>query len=80
MQEIAEAQKADDKLKHCFKRNAVMDKGLEVSLIDETHVVCLEGRMIIPKQLQWRPVLWYHYYLQHPEHIYLEETMNAKIY
>jgi hypothetical protein len=24
-QEIAEAQKADDKLKHCFKRNTVLD-------------------------------------------------------
>jgi hypothetical protein len=27
--EIAEAQKADIKLKHCFRRNPVLDKGLE---------------------------------------------------
>jgi hypothetical protein len=51
-QEIAEAQKAIDKLKHCFKHNAVLDKGLEVSLVDNTYVVCKDGRMIIPKPLQ----------------------------
>ncbi len=34
--EIVEAQKADVKLKHCFRRNAVLDKGLEVRLIDDT--------------------------------------------
>ena len=28
--EIAEAQKANSKLKHCFRRNAVIDEGLEV--------------------------------------------------
>jgi hypothetical protein len=30
--EIAEAQKADSKLKHCFKHNTVLDKGLNVRL------------------------------------------------
>ncbi len=64
-QEIAEAQKAYGKLKHCFKRNPVIDKGLEVSLVDNTHAVCKEGRMIIPKPLQWCALLWYHHYLQH---------------
>ncbi len=34
--EIAEAQKADSKLKHCFRRNAVIDEGLEVRLVDNT--------------------------------------------
>ncbi len=56
--EIAEAQKkADSKFKHCFKRNAVLDKGLDVRLIDNTYVVCKDGRMIIPKPLQTRAVL-----------------------
>jgi hypothetical protein len=50
-QEIAEAQKADNKLKHCFKRNTVLDKGLEVSLVDNTNMVCKDGWMIIPKPL-----------------------------
>jgi hypothetical protein len=64
--EIAEAQKADVKLKHCFRCNAVLDKELEVRLVDNTYVVCKDGKMIIPKPLQVRVVLWYHHYLQHP--------------
>jgi hypothetical protein len=36
--------------------------------------------MIIPKPLQRRAVLWYHYYLQHPGHTQLEETMKATMY
>jgi hypothetical protein len=78
--EIAEAQKADGKLKHCFRRNAVLDKGLEVRLVDDTYVVCKDGKMIIPKPLQRHTVLWYHHYLQHPGHTRLEETMKATMY
>jgi hypothetical protein len=66
--EIAEAQKADVKLKPFFRRNAVLDKGLEVRLVDDTYVVCKDGKMIIPKPLQRRTVLWYHHYLQHLGH------------
>jgi hypothetical protein len=61
--EIAEAQKADVKLKHCFRQNAVLDKGLEVRLVDNTYVVCNDGNMIIPKPLRRHAVLWYHHYL-----------------
>ncbi len=77
---IAEAQKANSKLKHCFRCNAVIDKGLEVRLIDDTYVVCKDGKMIFPKPLQRRTVLWYHHYLQHPGHTRLEETMKAAMY
>jgi hypothetical protein len=45
--EIAEAQKADIKLKHCFRHNAVLDKGLEVRLVDNRYMVCKDGKMII---------------------------------
>jgi hypothetical protein len=79
-QEIADAQKAEDKLKHCIKHNAVLNIRLEVSLVDDTHVVCKDGRMIIPKPLKQCTVLWYHHYLQHPEHTQLEETMKATMY
>ncbi len=78
--EIAEAQKADVKLKHYFKCNAVLDKGLEDRLVDNMYVVCKDGRMIIPKPLQRRTVLWYHHYLQHPGQTRLEETMKATNY
>jgi hypothetical protein len=78
--EIAEAQIVNGKLKNCFKRNAVLDKGLDVRLVDNMYVVCKDGRMIIPKSLQRRAVLWYHHYLQHPGHTRLEETMKATMY
>jgi len=48
--EIAEAQKADAKFKHCFKRNAVIDKGLEIKLVENTKCVCKEGRLVIHTQ------------------------------
>jgi hypothetical protein len=78
--EIAEAQKANSKLKHCFRRNTVLDKGLEVRLVGDTYVVCKDGKMIIPKPLQRCTVLLYHHYLQHPGHTRLEETMKATMY
>jgi hypothetical protein len=78
--DIAKAQKADSKLKHCFKHNVVLDKGLDVRLIDDTFVVCKDDRTIIPKSLQRHTVLWYHHYLQHPEHSRHEETMKATMY
>ena len=34
VKEIVEAQQADTTLKHFFKRNAVLDKGLELQLIE----------------------------------------------
>jgi hypothetical protein len=37
--EIADAQRTNSKLKHYFKCNAVLDKGLSVSQVDNTHVV-----------------------------------------
>jgi hypothetical protein len=78
--EITEVQKANSKLKHCFRCNSVIDKGLEVRLVDNTYVVCKDGKMIIPKPLQRRAVLWHHHYLQHPGHTRLEETMKATMY
>jgi hypothetical protein len=78
--EIAEAQKANVKLKHCFRRNAVLNKGPEVRLVDITYVVCKDGKIIIPMPLQRCAVLWYHHYLQHPGHTQIEKTMKATMY
>jgi hypothetical protein len=77
--EVAEAQKADTELKH-FKCNTVIDKGLEIKLVNNTRCVCKEGRLVIPKPLQRGAVMWYHHYLQHPGHTRLEETINAAMY
>jgi hypothetical protein len=79
LKEIVEAQKADSKLKHFFKSNAVLDKGLELQLIEHKICICHKGWPVIPKPLQGREVTWYHHYLQHPGHTSLEETMKAAI-
>ncbi len=80
VKEIVEAQKADSKLKHFLKSNAVLDKGLELQIIENKSCICHKGRLIIPKPLQGRAVMWYHHYLQLPGHTHLEETMKAAIY
>ena len=50
--------------KELLQAEDVFDKGLEVKLIENTLCVCKEGRLVIPKPLQRRAVLWYHHYLQ----------------
>jgi hypothetical protein len=77
--EIANVQRADATYKHLFKRNAVIDQGLEVKLIENTLCVCKDGRLVIPQPLQGCAVMWYHHYL-HPGHTRLEEMMNAVMY
>jgi hypothetical protein len=78
--EIATAQRADVSLKLLFKRNAVIDQGLEIKLIENRSCVCKDGWLVIPKPLQVCAVKWYHNYLQHPGHTRLKETMNTAMY
>jgi len=80
VKEIVEAQQADTTLKHFFKGNAVLDRGLELQLIENTSCICNKGRLVIPKPLQRSATMWYHHYLQHPGHTRLEETMKSAIY
>ena len=51
-QEVADAQKVDVTLEHCFKCNHVFDKGINMRLVNNISVVCKDGRMIIPKPHQ----------------------------
>jgi hypothetical protein len=53
VKEIVEAQKADAKLKHLFKRNAVLDIGVELKLVENESHICNEGKLVITKPLQW---------------------------
>ncbi len=78
--EIAAAQRADASLKHLFKRDAVIDQGLEIKLIENMTYVCKDGWLVIPKPLQVHAVKWYHHYLQHPEYTRLKEMMNTAMY
>jgi hypothetical protein len=77
---IAEAQRADASLKHLFNHNAVIDKGLEIKLIENTTCVCKDSWPVISKPLQVHVVKWYHHYLQHPGHTHLEVMMNTAMY
>jgi hypothetical protein len=49
-------------------------------LIDDTKVLCKNGKLIIPTALRHRAVSWYHHRLQHPGHLLLEETMRSVMY
>jgi hypothetical protein len=66
VKEIVAAQKADPVLKHYFKCNAVLVKGVELQLVENESCICDKGRLVIPKPLQRRATMWYHHYLQHP--------------
>jgi len=75
VEEIAKAQKKDktiQKDKH--------DLNYERKLVENTHVLCKDGRLVIPKKLQLRVIAWYHHYLQHPGHTRLEETLKQAMY
>jgi hypothetical protein len=79
-QNVADTQRVDATIKHCFKSNHVFDKDFDIRLVDNPSVVCKNGKMVIPKPLQWCVVLWFHHYLQHPGHTCLAETMQAMMY
>jgi hypothetical protein len=78
--EILAAQQADASLKHLFKRDAVIDQGLEIKLIENMTCVCKDGWLVIPKPLQVRAVKWYHHYIQHPGHTRHKEMINNGMY
>ena len=63
VKEIALAQERDLVLKKLTK----MEK-YSTHLVENTEVLCKNGKMVIPKVLQRRAVSWYHHYLQHPGH------------
>ena len=79
--EIADAQRKDRELKVYFKKNAIMPhKDMVIQFIEDTKVLCKNGKVIIPTPLRRRAVKWYHHYLQHPGHTRLEETMRSVMY
>jgi hypothetical protein len=79
--EIADAQHKDQELKVYFKNNAKMQqKYIVLLLIEDTKVLCKNGKVIIPTSLRHRAVSWFHHYLQHPGHSHLEETVRSMMY
>ena len=67
VKEIALAQERDLVLKKLTK----MEK-YSTHLVENTEVLCKDGKTVIPKVLQHRAVSWYHHYLQHPGQAHLE--------
>ncbi len=79
--EIAAAQQKDQELKVYYKKNSRMrKKDMCLQLVEDTTVLCKDGKLIIPASLQHRAVAWYHLYLQHPGHSRLEETIRSVMY
>jgi hypothetical protein len=79
--EIADAQRKDQELKVYYRKNAKMpQKDMGLHLIEDTKVLCKNGKLMIPISLRHRAVCWYHHYLQHPTHSRLEETMRSVMY
>jgi hypothetical protein len=78
---IADAQRKDQELKVYLKKNSTMpQKAIGLHLIEDTKVLCKNGKLMIPTSLRHRAVSWYHHYLQHPGHSRLEETMRSVMY
>ncbi len=79
--EISDAQHKDQELKAYFKKNAIMpQKDMGIQLIEDTKVLCKNGKEMISISLRQRAVKWHHHYLQHPGHSRLEETMRSVMY
>jgi hypothetical protein len=79
--EIEEAQCKDQELKVYYKKNARMPKtDMCLQLVEDTKVLCKNGKLIIPASLQHRDIAWYHHYLQHPSHSRLKETIRSVMY
>ena len=54
--------------------------GYTAQLVENTNLICKNGKMVIPKSLQQHTVAWYHHYLQHPGNTRLEETLRLLMY
>jgi hypothetical protein len=78
--EIADAQRKDQELNVYLKNITKMPQKDSLHLIEDTKVLCKNGKIIIPTSLRHRAIIWYHHYLQHPGHMRLEEMMRSVMY
>jgi hypothetical protein len=73
--EIAKSQSKDAQL-----AMLTTEDGYTNQLVENIKVLCKDGKIVIPKDLQDRAVAWYHHYLQHPGSMCLEETLCSAMY
>jgi hypothetical protein len=64
--EIVESQSADSRMGRL--KNQL---GYVVQLVENMMILCKDGKLIIPKDLQDRAVAWYHHYLRHPPRLHM---------
>ena len=68
--EIAQSQSKDAQLVALTTQD-----GYSTKLVENIKILCKDGKLVIPKDLQDQAVAWYHHYLQHPGSMHLEETL-----
>ena len=73
--EIAESEVNDAQL-----AKLITEEGYTTQLFENIKVLCKDGKLVIPKDLQDQAVAWYHHYLQHPGSTYLKETLCSAMY
>ena len=78
--DIVKAQHEDKALNVYFSTKHKSLDDYHLQIYENTEVLCKDGKIVIPKLLQKRAVMWYHHYLQHPGHTRLEETLKAAMY
>ena len=64
--EIAEAQKNDRSL-----QQLKVSSKYKTMHIENTNMLCKDGKLVLFKKLQHIAVAWYHHYLQNPGHKHL---------
>ena len=64
----------------CSPEETKQNKQYSTQVVEDTQVLCKDGKMVISKVLQYRAVSCYHHYLQHPGHTCLEETLHAAMF
>ena len=84
IREIADAQRADQKLLKLFQ-NPDKERNIKPLMLEEEIVLCQvedknRPRLVVPEALQSKVVELYHHYLQHPGRDRLEEPLTQSLY
>jgi hypothetical protein len=64
----------------CSPEKLSKNRQYSTQFVEDTQVLCKDGKIDIPNVLQRRAVSWYYHYLQHPGHTCFEETLHAAMY
>ena len=71
---IMKEQKKDKALQKSFERSP---DAYSTKVIEDSEVITLKGKIVVPLALQGRIVAWYHEYLRHPGQTRMENTIGS---